>query len=83
VFGDVVAYMGQLLTQRKVLETIITFSILSNCCALSGVYTGEKTLNVVAWRFEKMGKFLLKSHRSVKSLDPHHLCEQTFIDPLG
>jgi hypothetical protein len=31
------------------------------------------------WRFEKMGKFLLKLHRSAKSLDPHHVCEQTLF----
>jgi hypothetical protein len=29
------------------------------------------------WRFEKMVKFLLKLHRSAKSLDPHRVCEQT------
>ncbi len=28
------------------------------------------------WRFEKMGGFLLKSHRSAKSLDPNHVCER-------
>ncbi len=26
-----------------------------------------------------MGEFLLKSHRSAKSLDPHCVCEQTFM----
>ena len=30
------------------------------------------------WRFEKMGEFLLKSHRSAKLLDPNRLCERTF-----
>jgi len=29
------------------------------------------------WRFEKMGAFLLKSHRSAKSLDPNRVCEWT------
>ncbi len=28
------------------------------------------------WRFEKMGEFLLKSHRSAKSLDPNCVFEQ-------
>ncbi len=31
------------------------------------------------WRFEKMGGFLLKSHRSVKSLDPNGVCEWTLM----
>jgi hypothetical protein len=47
--------------------------------ALSGVYTGEKTLHVVAvasdGNLKKMGGFLLKLHRLVKSLDPNHVCE--------
>jgi hypothetical protein len=30
------------------------------------------------WRFEKMGRFLLKSHRSAKTPDPHRLCKRTF-----
>jgi hypothetical protein len=29
------------------------------------------------WRFENMGGFLLKLHRSAKSLDPNRLCERT------
>ncbi len=33
------------------------------------------------WRFEEMGKFLLKSHRSAKSLDSNHVCEQTLNEP--
>jgi len=32
------------------------------------------------WRFEKMQGFLLKSHRSAKSLDPNHVCEQTLTN---
>jgi hypothetical protein len=31
------------------------------------------------WWFEKMGGFLLKSHRSAKSLDPNRMCEWTLI----
>ncbi len=34
------------------------------------------------WRFEMMGKFQLKLHCSVKSLDPHRVCEQTFREHL-
>ncbi len=34
------------------------------------------------WQFEKMGEFLLKLHRSAKSLDPHCMCVQTFRIPL-
>jgi hypothetical protein len=29
------------------------------------------------WRFEKIGGFLLKSHRSEKLLDPNRVCERT------
>ncbi len=31
------------------------------------------------WWFEKMGGFLLKLHRSAKSLDPYCVCEKTLI----
>ncbi len=34
------------------------------------------------WRFEKMGGFLLKSHRSAKSLDPNRMCEWTLSEDL-
>ncbi len=35
------------------------------------------------WRFEKMGRFLLKSHRSAKRPDPHRLCKRTFMFEIG
>jgi hypothetical protein len=34
------------------------------------------------WQFENMGKFLLKLHRSAKSLDSHRVCQRTFNDGL-
>jgi hypothetical protein len=30
------------------------------------------------WQFKKIGEFLMKSHRSAKSLDPHCVCVRTF-----
>ncbi len=33
------------------------------------------------WRFEKMGGFLVKLHRSTKSLDTNRICEQTLSVP--
>jgi len=32
------------------------------------------------WRFEKIGEFLLLSHRSAKLEDPNCMCKQTFRD---
>jgi hypothetical protein len=49
---------------------------------LSSVYTGDKTLHVVAIAssgdLKRCGKFLLKSRRSAKSLDSNRLCKRTF-----
>jgi len=46
---------------------------------LSGIYTGEKTVDTCRyhwqWQFEKIGIFLLKLHRTVKTQDPHRLCK--------
>jgi hypothetical protein len=53
-----------------------------NYLILSIIYTGDKTLNVVAVAsngdLKRLEDFYLKSHHSVKTPDPHRLCKQTF-----
>ncbi len=48
---------------------------------LRGVYTGVKTINTCHMRLRFETDFsILKSHRSVKSLDPNRVCERTLKD---
>jgi hypothetical protein len=59
------------LSKRPNLDLKSWPKLLLSSLPLSGIYTGEKTLHVVA--IASGGD--LKLHRSVKSLDPHGVCE--------